>query len=739
MSEKIPTIIVESPQSKEIFSTSNQRVALQTRLILGGEALNPKNIYLEKVAPIELSTIKPETIDKINHASTEERADYWKNKGSFDQQLKSWCNSMVEFYNDPHFTKKEALEIYHRYFGGNKSESNINIYVDEVITDNTQNGVINFDQLNQNLSEIKKGANIFGGNSAEIIEDLILARAKLSDPEKKQELIEQANEEKTIDNSPILRINYLNSNEERLLRWLNQDKSPTEEVVIQVNLTNELAKTNPELYKKTLLEKIKNENPKMYSIWELLCKNNRTSADKLIIDSTTWFSESDSKDGITLGTALMDEGSKYTIIFDDSKFNYEDEVVYRFSHEMSHKLIPYLSETKNQNSEFDHLLETLDQLRSKPGNKGISSLAGLGLYKKKGARIQAWEDLTEMVNMYIQDPSYLKNYFDFLSNPNYSEIRKKYNLTQLSPETSKSLIDSIERGLKPLNDELENNLQLKKIPEPKPKREPMRVTPEQNLKAAQFFCNNLREKVKNGTVQKLDNSNFNFTDPESSISIKAESKNGVDTAWTDSNTFTNWASKHNLPLVIWHQVEAGHYTLLLKGPEKQYDGQYKVLIYNPFKDQEEYETVPIHEEFGDFKKRELPKLHYNPTLERYELGDESYVKKDRVDQYLLSQWFKLPPGRNYYASEPAYQQLVSKSDPYNLSISEDADLPQELKIGKGQRFQFNGYDCGPLSFYSSVLRFAALPGHENEKKQLTNSFAEQFDVRILTREELLGK
>jgi len=210
----------EIPVTKEVISTSRQTVALQTRLILGGEALKSKNINLGKVTPDQLSAIKPETVLKINQASTKERSDYWQGKGTFDQQLKSWCDSMVKYYNDPRFTEEEALKTYHHFFGENKGESNINIYADEVIFGHIQNGIINFDQLHQKLPEIKKRANIFGGNSAEIIEDLILARAKLTDPAKKQELIEQANEEKIVDDSPTLRLNQLNPDEERLLKWL---------------------------------------------------------------------------------------------------------------------------------------------------------------------------------------------------------------------------------------------------------------------------------------------------------------------------------------------------------------------------------------------------------------------------------------------------------------------------------------------------------------------------------------
>jgi len=234
-----PVVRTEILQSKEVFSTANQRVSLQTRLILGGEVLNPNKTNLGKVNSENLSGIKQETVSKINNASTKERSDYWQGKGDFDQQLKSWCDSMVKYANDPHFTEKEVKEMYNHYFGENKGESNINIYVDEIIAGISQNGKVNFDVLEQNLPRIKKMANIFGGNSSEIIEDLVLARAKLTDPIKKQELIDQVNEEKTINDSPTLRLNWLNPDEEKLLKWLDQNEqsdTKTDEVkpILQV-------------------------------------------------------------------------------------------------------------------------------------------------------------------------------------------------------------------------------------------------------------------------------------------------------------------------------------------------------------------------------------------------------------------------------------------------------------------------------------------------------------------------
>lgn len=468
----------EAPRSPEVFTTAKQTVALQARLLLGSEALDPHNLKLQKVSNENLKDISKQTFDRLNIASTNERGGYWQNKVSsdlslntYEAQMKSWVSDVVKFVNQENFTEKEAMDMYNDYFIGEGKISAIDRYVISIVNQLSQlkqsKTDVNLDEiLEQSLPEIKKMANIFGSNSSELIEAAIRSELKLIDENKKAEFVNQVNEEKDTGQNKEIRLNYLNPDEERLLSWLDQngqtdikigeDETSSKKVVLE-NLTTELAKKDPELFKKTLLEKIKSENPKMYSIWELLRRNNRTSTDKFIINPDTWFSESDNKDGITLGTAPMDKDSKYAIIFEDTKLNYEDEVIYRFAHEMSHKLVYYLAETKNQKSEFNYLLTTLYNLRNQPDNKGFSSLGSLGLYKSKGAQIQAQEDLTEMVNMYIQDPEYLKKFFNFLSDEKYSETRAKYGLAQLSPDATKVLFDTIERGLKPLDDELENN------------------------------------------------------------------------------------------------------------------------------------------------------------------------------------------------------------------------------------------------------------------------------------------
>jgi len=239
-------ILAEPPLIKERFSTAEQTIALQTRLILGGEALNPAKRDLPKIKSEQFTGIAVETYSKLKNASTNERGKYWREKAgeneplkNYDQQMTSWVEGVTRYVNNPQvqlrkqiltrlkfdvnwqeFNQAEAKKLYQRYFGAADTASNVTKFVQDVLLSYAENEKINFERLNQDLPEIKKLANIFGKNSGELLETAIHANAKLVTPGKKQELVDQVNETKTVDNSPTLRVNWLNADEERLLKWL---------------------------------------------------------------------------------------------------------------------------------------------------------------------------------------------------------------------------------------------------------------------------------------------------------------------------------------------------------------------------------------------------------------------------------------------------------------------------------------------------------------------------------------
>lgn len=244
--------------SQEVIGSANQRVALQTRLILGGEALKPAKTGLKKIEPSQLQDVAEDTYTKLSSASTNERSNFWQNKSqsdptlsSFDEQIKVWAKSVVIYMKDEKFQEEDALEMYLKYFGKEDGSSDINLFVEDVLTEYIKPSEgLDYDTLEEHLPEIKKLAGIFGGNSSELIEALIYAKAKLLDPVKKQELITQVNEEKTVDQTSVLRIDLLDTNEDRLLKWLDINSSnkedPDDDLDIQIikpSTTEELIKS----------------------------------------------------------------------------------------------------------------------------------------------------------------------------------------------------------------------------------------------------------------------------------------------------------------------------------------------------------------------------------------------------------------------------------------------------------------------------------------------------------------
>ena len=219
-------ILAEPPLIKERFSTAEQTIALQTRLILGGEALNPAKRDLPKIKSEQFTGIAVETYSKLKNASTNERGKYWREKAgeneplkNYDQQMTSWVEGVTRYVNNPQvqlrkqiltrlkfdvnwqeFNQAEAKKLYQRYFGAADTASNVTKFVQDVLLSYAENEKINFERLNQDLPEIKKLANIFGKNSGELLEAAIHANAKLVTPGKKQELVDQVNETKTVDN-----------------------------------------------------------------------------------------------------------------------------------------------------------------------------------------------------------------------------------------------------------------------------------------------------------------------------------------------------------------------------------------------------------------------------------------------------------------------------------------------------------------------------------------------------------
>ncbi|MCK5413360.1 MAG: hypothetical protein KAI57_03200 [Candidatus Pacebacteria bacterium] len=224
------------------------------------------------------------------------------------------------------------------------------------------------------------------------------------------------------------------------------------ESISRSNISNELAGSNPELFKSVLLELLKTETKFSSQIWDTLCQRDEINSNKVAIDSKNWTSNSNMKTGsIHFGAKQMSENFNEELIFEDWKFKEEKQLVYRLSHEISHFVIPKLLGLFNYKNDNPHIasknfFEILYDVRSK--GKGFTPLGSLEFYKKDGEIEQANEDHAELINMYLIDPEYLKRYLTFLSNDKYEGVRNEKDLVTITPDIAENVFKLIEDSIK---------------------------------------------------------------------------------------------------------------------------------------------------------------------------------------------------------------------------------------------------------------------------------------------------
>jgi hypothetical protein len=271
-----PLSTTESLPSSERFNTADQMVALHVRMALSGEALDPKNLDLPEVAAEQL--INFDQIVKIAaKGSVLERVNSWEDKwqkiteedssllqlNKEDKAKKiyaTWEEEMIQDFkkdsnkhrvdrlktrniggiNLDDFNAETVQQIYQRYFTGEKvtisqngqekesTPSNLEPFLDDVVAAYNYD----YDEIVNDLEALKWYAGIFGTDTEkeqseqihadDAIKELIHLKIKLADAAKKQELIDQAKETKTIAGEQKSRHNWLNEKEEPILDWLYQ-------------------------------------------------------------------------------------------------------------------------------------------------------------------------------------------------------------------------------------------------------------------------------------------------------------------------------------------------------------------------------------------------------------------------------------------------------------------------------------------------------------------------------------
>jgi hypothetical protein len=235
-------------------------IGLQARLLLGDDALNPQNMSLPKLVEKNLLAFEQRNYSPFNNASTNERLkiaavpednleeaiiawsedtaaklrdDFTQTQGFDEKNAKRWDAAISRVLNiDPkNTTTADVRGIYDKYFTGDRKESQVKAFINDVVNDFVDiNGsghpIFNYVALQQNLDCVQWLSHIFGQMSAEVITQMVDAEAKMKLNYLKKELIKKANAKQTTpEGQETTRLNILNPQEARLLQfvWENKD------------------------------------------------------------------------------------------------------------------------------------------------------------------------------------------------------------------------------------------------------------------------------------------------------------------------------------------------------------------------------------------------------------------------------------------------------------------------------------------------------------------------------------
>jgi hypothetical protein len=224
--------------------------------------------------------------------------------------------------------------------------------------------------------------------------------------------------------------------------------------VLQRLLTPDMARSNPEGFKKMLLENLHLYSKFGQEAFVYALQKGIVTLEDIQIDPSTWNSSSDSTTGIVLGTADFPVEQSENIVFENKRFNYQEQVAYRLIHELCHKL-NYA--TFQHDPAFSGLMQKTQISREQTG-QGFSALGSQFNYESQGREVQGREDLVEMVNMYLIDPAYLQRFLQFLvnENPEDEATRQALKLRKIDLPVANTILNTIDQAVqKGLSGQLE--------------------------------------------------------------------------------------------------------------------------------------------------------------------------------------------------------------------------------------------------------------------------------------------
>lgn len=220
------------------------------------------------------------------------------------------------------------------------------------------------------------------------------------------------------------------------------DSSSKDTLLHQNCLTPDLARHDPDLFKKILFNKVE-QNPRIAPIVNGLESMGRVLKSQIVLQET-WISETTGDNPrITLGFHEVPKQIQDAVFYTASSEcprGYEQQLIYRFFHEVSHKYLDLLA-FEAQHPKVMELFSLAVQSRV-DGNVGFTSF---GHIDNQGRQIkQANEDVTELLNMYIWSPQYLRDYLDLLANPWAEQLRAQHKLVGLDAESKTHIFQLVE-------------------------------------------------------------------------------------------------------------------------------------------------------------------------------------------------------------------------------------------------------------------------------------------------------
>jgi|SRR5579885_290701 len=208
-----------------------------------------------------------------------------------------------------------------------------------------------------------------------------------------------------------------------------------------VHLSPDLARSNPDIFKRVLLQRI-GQNPRVAPILAGLESLGMISQDSLLLRDS-WVSETRrNTPGITLGFQEITPDMQDAIFYTGSPAcprRYEQQLVYRFTHELTHKYIDLLL-----SAEHPFMMQLLEY----SANVRVDSQVGLTPFghidNQEHPLKRAEEDVTELLNMYMYDPQYFADYLNMLAHPSAQSLREQYGLAGLTPDSSYQIARLVE-------------------------------------------------------------------------------------------------------------------------------------------------------------------------------------------------------------------------------------------------------------------------------------------------------